>query len=173
MNEKPQLIRLSVVYDGECKLCLATVDKLRGMPIRAELTFVPLQRLIAAEVPAWPGIDDVPAIELAAQLHVTDEQGRRYSGADGVLKLLSLTPRLAWLGAIARLPGCYSIVRAVYRLVARYRYRLFGRTSCSDGVCSFNREFAEQTLTATRRAPSDGGNDESDETGSTVKITRT
>jgi len=172
MNEKPQLIRLSVVYDGECNLCLATVNKLRSMPIRAELVFVPLQRLISGEVRAWPGIDDVPSFELYAQLHVTDEQGRRYSGADGVLKLLSLTPRLAWLGAIARLPGCYGITRGIYRLVARYRYRLFGRTSCSDGVCSFNREFAEQTLTAPRRAPSDGGIDESIETEPTVKTPR-
>jgi len=151
MNSKSQLIRLSVVYDGECNLCLATVDKLRSMPIRAELTFVPLQKLIHGEVPPWPGIDDVPAAGLAAQMHVTDEQGRRYSGADGVLKLLSLTPRLSWLSAVARLPGCYGIVRGVYRLVARYRYRLFGRTSCSDGVCSLP-----------RRAPSEGGADDTD-----------
>ena len=151
MNPKTQLIKLSVVYDGECQLCLATVNKLRNMPIRAELVFIPLQKLMAAEVSPWPGIADVPVAELAAQLHVTDEQGKRYSGADGVLKLMSLTPHLAWLGAIARLPGCYSVVRGVYRLVARYRYRLFGRTSCSDGVCSLPRR------------TSDGGTDESNE----------
>lgn len=152
---KSQPIRLSVVYDGECNLCLATVDKLRRMPVRAELTFVPLQQLLSAEVPAWPGIAGVPASELAAQLHVTDEQGRRYSGADGVLKLLSLTPGLAWLSAIARLPGGRGLTRAVYRLVARYRYQLFGRTSCSDGACSLP-----------RRTPSDGGDEKSHETGS-------
>ena len=150
MSRQSQLIRLSVVYDGECNLCLATVDKLRAMPIRAQLNFVPLQRLISAEVPPWPGIAGVPPEELAAQLHVTDEQGRRYSGADGVLKLIGLTPRLAWLGAIARLPGGRAATRAIYRLVARHRYRLFGRTSCSDGECSLP-----------RRTPSDGGTDES------------
>lgn len=136
MSEKPQLIQLIVVYDGECNLCLATVDKLRGMPIRAELVFVPLQQLLLGELAPWPGIDDVPLQGLSAQLHVTDEQGNRYSGADGVLKLMSLAPRLAPLAAIGRLPGMYRIVRVLYRLVARYRYRLFGRTSCSNGVCS-------------------------------------
>jgi predicted DCC family thiol-disulfide oxidoreductase YuxK len=146
MSEKPQLIRLNVVYDGECNLCLATVDKLRNMPVRADLTFVPLQKLISGELKPWPGIHDVPPSALYAQLHVTDEQGRRFSGVDGVLKLMSLTPSMAWMAAIGRLPGFHGFSRIVYRLVARYRYRLFGRTSCSDGVCSLP-----------RRAPSDGG----------------
>lgn len=150
MADRAQLIRLTVVYDGECQLCLATVDKLRRMPIRATLTFVPLQRLISKETLPWPGIDDVPPEALAAQLHVTDEQGRRYSGADGVLKLMSLAPGLVWLSRLGRLPGMYSIVRAIYRVVARHRYRLFGRTSCSDGVCSLP-----------RRASSNGGNHDS------------
>ncbi|MBW5447889.1 DUF393 domain-containing protein [Cohnella sp. CFH 77786] len=43
MSGRPQLSRLTVVYDGECNLCLAAVDKLRKLPVRADLTFVPLQ----------------------------------------------------------------------------------------------------------------------------------
>jgi predicted DCC family thiol-disulfide oxidoreductase YuxK len=136
MKEKAQRIRLTVVYDGECNFCLATVDKLRRLPLRAELQFVPLQQLLGGVMVPWPGIDDVPLSELSAQMHVTDEQGQRYSGADGVLKLMSLTPGLSFFATLGRLPGMYGIVRTLYRLVARYRYRLFGRTSCSDGVCS-------------------------------------
>ncbi|WP_123041269.1 thiol-disulfide oxidoreductase DCC family protein [Cohnella candidum] len=143
MSEKPQLMRLIVVYDGECNLCLATVDKLRKMPVRAELTFVPLQKLVSGETKPWPGIDDVPLSALSAQLHVTDEAGKRYSGVDGVLKLLSLIPSMSGLAAIGRLPGFHGISRLLYRLVARYRYRLFGRTSCSDGVCSLPRRTPE------------------------------
>ncbi len=149
MNGKTQRIRLKVVYDGECNLCLATVDKLRRMPVKAELTFVPLQQLIGGKVAPWPGIDDVSPAELAARLHVTDEQGRRFSGADGVLKLLGLVPSLAWLAAIGRLPGCRGISRLLYRVIAKYRYRLFGRTSCSDGACSLP-----------RNKPPDGGEHE-------------
>ncbi|WP_219641328.1 DUF393 domain-containing protein [Cohnella sp. CFH 77786] len=81
----------------------------------------------------WPGIDDVPLSDLSAQSHVTDEEGRRYSGADGVLKLTSLTPSLPWLAAVARLPGLRGLTRLLYRFVARYLYRLLGRTSCSNG----------------------------------------
>ncbi|TJY41422.1 DUF393 domain-containing protein [Cohnella pontilimi] len=134
--------RLTVVYDGECNLCLATVDKLRRMPVRAELRFVPLQRLIDGQIRPWPGIDGISPAQLSAQLHVTDEQGRRFSGSDAVLKLLGLTPGLAWLAKLGALPGLRGVSRVLYRIVARYRYRLFGKTSCSDGVCSLPRPHA-------------------------------
>ncbi|WP_276352800.1 thiol-disulfide oxidoreductase DCC family protein [Cohnella caldifontis] len=143
MSSPAQLPRLTVVYDGECNLCLATVDKLRQMPVRAELTFVPLQKLIGGEVKPWAGIADVPVRSLSAQLHVTDEAGRRFSGADGVLKLLGCIPSLAWLAAIGRWPGFRTVSIVAYRLIARYRYRLFGRTSCSDGVCALPRRAPE------------------------------
>lgn len=152
-REKTQLISLRVVYDGECQLCLATVGKLKRMPVSAELTFVPLQGLISGEIEPWPGIEGVPYADLLARLHVTDEQGRKYSGADAVLKLMSHTRSMAWLAAIGRLPGLRAVSRLVYRLVARYRYRLFGRTSCSDGVCSLP-----------RRTPNDGGDHDSSRT---------
>jgi predicted DCC family thiol-disulfide oxidoreductase YuxK len=145
-TEPGNIPRLTIVYDEECNLCLATVDKLKRMPVRANLTFVPLQRLIAGEVEPWPGIDQVTPHELSAQLHVTDDAGRRFSGSDAVMKLLSLVPSLAWLARIGTLPAFRGISRNAYRIVARYRYRLFGRTSCSDGVCSLPRP-----------APSDGG----------------
>lgn len=144
MNDRPQLPRLTVVYDGECHLCLAAVDKLRRVPVRAELTFVPLQSIASGEVKPWRGIDDVPVSELSAQLHVTDERGLRFSGADGVLKLMSLAAGLAWLAALGKLPGLRRIVKAAYRLAARHRYRLFGRISCSDGVCSLPRRISER-----------------------------
>lgn len=127
--------KLTVVYDGTCNLCLATVDKLRRMPNRAELTFVSLQSLISGEVKPWAGIDGVSYEELMAQLHVTDSQGRRFSGPEGVLLLMRNVPYLSWLSRLGSLPGMRGIVRALYRLIARYRYRLFGQTSCSDGVC--------------------------------------
>ncbi|MDB4866780.1 MAG: hypothetical protein JWR03_1113 [Cohnella sp.] len=153
MNTKlGNICRLTVVYDGECNLCLATVDKLKRMPVRAELKFVPLQKLIRGEIAPWPGIDQVSPHELSAQLHVTDEQGRRFSGSAAVLKLMSLIPSLSWLAKLGGLPGLRGISRMTYRIVARYRYRLFGRTSCSDGVCSLPRPI-----------PSDGGEHDSSE----------
>jgi len=124
-------------------MCTATVDRLRRMPVRAELSFVPLQKLAAGEIAPWPGIEDVPVSALSAQLHVTDEAGGRFSGADGVFRLLECVPSLAWLAAVGRMPGFRAVARAAYRLVARYRYRLFGRTSCSDGVCSLPRRTKE------------------------------
>lgn len=132
LSSKP---KLTVVYDGQCNLCLATVDRLKSMPNRAQLTFVSLQSLISGEVAPWPGISDVSLTQLFAQMHVTDEQGRRHSGHEGLLLLMRYVPSLAWLGYLGGLPGLRSIVHMIYRIVARYRYRLFGKTDCSDGVC--------------------------------------
>ncbi|BBI32555.1 thiol-disulfide oxidoreductase DCC family protein [Cohnella abietis] len=140
---KPQL---TVVYDGQCKLCLATVDKLKNLPIRAQLTFVSLQSLISGQVKIWPGIEDVTLDELSAQMHVTDEQGRRFSGSEGLLFLMRQIPSLSWLGRLGALPGFNGLIRLIYRIVARYRYRLFGKIACSDGVCEIP-----------QRAQEDGG----------------
>jgi predicted DCC family thiol-disulfide oxidoreductase YuxK len=134
----------TVVYDGECKLCMATVQKLRHLPVRAELIFVPLQALISGQIKPWPGIDDVAPAALAAQMHVTDGDGRRYSGSEAMLKLLRLIPSLAWVGVIGGWPGFRSVSRLLYKLIARYRYRLFGQTSCSDGVCQLPRPILPQ-----------------------------
>ncbi|MFC5700479.1 thiol-disulfide oxidoreductase DCC family protein [Cohnella faecalis] len=131
--------KLTLVYDGECNLCLAAVDKIKSMKVRANVTFVPLQALVNGKLQPWPGIADVPLDELAGQMHVTDESGRRHSGSDGVLLLLRHVPSLAWLGVLGNIPGLRGISRLAYRIVARNRYRLFGRASCSDGVCSLPR----------------------------------
>lgn len=137
--------RLTLVYDGECNLCLATVDKLRRMNVRAHVTFVPLQELLGGARAPWPGIDDVPLEELAAQMHVTDEAGRRYSGSDGILFLLRHVPSLSWLAVIGGLPGFRRLSGLLYRQIAKHRYRLFGRASCSDGACSLPRPLVAES----------------------------
>jgi predicted DCC family thiol-disulfide oxidoreductase YuxK len=127
--------KLTVVYDGQCNLCLATVDRLKQLPSRAKLSFIPLQKIASGEIAPWPGISEVPYGQLVSQMHVTDERGHRYSGHEGVLLLLRHVPSLAWLGWLGGLPGLRGIARLLYRTAARYRYQLFGKTDCSDGVC--------------------------------------
>jgi len=149
LREKPQLPRLKVVYDSECQLCLAAVEKLGKMKLKAELTFVPLQRLINGEERPWPGVEELSPAELAAQMHVTDEHGNRYSGAEGALELLRHAPALAWLAWAGRLPGLRGLSRLAYRAIANYRYRLFGRSDCRNGACLMPRQ----------NSPDGGGHD--------------
>ncbi|MCC3376930.1 thiol-disulfide oxidoreductase DCC family protein [Cohnella sp. REN36] len=127
---------LTVVYDGECNLCLATVAKLQTLRTRSEIRYATLQSLEEGSIPSWPAIAHVPAERLAAQLHVTDEAGRLYGGSEAVMRLLQEVPSLRWLAVLGGLPGMKGVSRALYRLIARHRYRLFGRTPiCADGVC--------------------------------------
>jgi len=131
---------LTVVYDGECNLCLATAAKLQQIDTDATLKWVTLQSLLSGETPAWPAIAEVPPSKLAAQMHVTDDEGRLYGGSDAVLRLLREVRSLRWLAVLGELPGLRGMSRLLYRFVARYRYRLFGKNeSCADGVCSLPR----------------------------------
>ncbi|CAI6082430.1 thiol-disulfide oxidoreductase DCC family protein [Cohnella sp. JJ-181] len=128
---------LTVYYDGECNLCLSAVARMKRLRTRSELRFVPLQTAsaeLAAE--AASGATDKDAGHLS-QMLVKDETGGTVTGgSEAVMLLLRDVPRLAWLGRLGSLPGLRGISRAAYRLIAKYRYRLFGRSeSCKDGSC--------------------------------------
>lgn len=139
MNKAATNAQLLVVYDGECNLCLATVAKLRQMPSRATLGFVPLQQLLSGEAEMPAALAALPPAELAGQMHVVDAAGHRSSGSDGILLLMRHSPSLIWLGRLGSWPGFRVVSRLLYKLVAKHRYRLFGKTDCSDGVCSLPR----------------------------------
>nr|WP_273385297.1 DUF393 domain-containing protein [Cohnella zeiphila] len=132
---------MKVVYDGECNLCLATAAKLRAIRTESRLEWIALQSLASGETPAWPAIAGIPPERLAAQLHVTDEAGRLYGGPEAVMRLLKDVPSLKWLGVVGSWPGFRSLSGWLYRLIARYRYQLFGRKdACDKGVCALPRK---------------------------------
>ncbi|WP_438444295.1 thiol-disulfide oxidoreductase DCC family protein [Gorillibacterium sp. sgz5001074] len=129
-SQQPESLLL--LYDGECNLCLATVEKLRRIRTTAQLHMQPLQTADPAQLP--PGTSPE---ELLAELHLIDGQGRVYRGAASVVRILQTVPALAWLAPLYRVPGLRSLTDAVYRLIARHRYRLFGKSEagCSTGAC--------------------------------------
>jgi Uncharacterized protein conserved in bacteria len=128
---------LIALYDGQCNLCLATMDKLRKLDSQEPVEWVSIQAYQRGEYRALPALTNVPAEQLMAQMHVIDSSGRLYSGSEGVMRLLRNVRSLRWIGAIGEWPGFRGISRLIYKLVARNRYRLFGKNdSCADGVCS-------------------------------------
>jgi predicted DCC family thiol-disulfide oxidoreductase YuxK len=119
--------RLTVLYDGECRLCASSKARLERWKSADRLRFVPIQspeaRLLAP---------DVPEAELRGAMHVL-EDGRVWSGADGWFRLMRLAPlRLRWIGWVT--PRW--IARPVYRWVARNRYQWFGKVGCAEGACA-------------------------------------
>lgn len=101
-----------VIYDGECRFCLACVAWLRP---RVDV------RWVAAS--AWPdGRAGISPEQLASALHaVTGDQVE--AGAGAVAAALAAA-HSAWLRRLAwaiRLPGLRTGAEAVYRLVADHR----------------------------------------------------
>lgn len=133
--------KLYVVYDGHCNLCLASVARLKELKTNADLHFVQIQQMEAAgeEQKLVPGIRQMKHEELYEKIHVADENGQLFAGADGIIRILRTVKGLRWLSALYRIPGMKRLADRMYRFVANRRYEWFGSTeqSCSDSGCEW------------------------------------
>jgi predicted DCC family thiol-disulfide oxidoreductase YuxK len=131
--------QLIVLYDGNCVLCLKSIEGLSKLPTTVPLKLLPLQQADVSEL----FHDAVSVDDLLAQIHVIERHGeaqRVFRGPDAIIRILRTVPSLAWLEKFYRLPGCRSIASLLYRLIAKYRYRLFGKTDeCDSGACQIHR----------------------------------
>ena len=120
MNEGPL-----VLYDGVCGLCNHTVQFLLKRDRAEALRFAPLQGETISELRnRHPIPDDLSTFVLL-------DDGEMYLRSSAFVRLVRYLPypwklfRIAWI--IPR-----PIRDLLYRLVARYRYRLFGeKDACS------------------------------------------
>lgn len=115
----------TLVYDGDCGICQASVDLLA----RAGST--------AVAVPSWRWVGDHPehaelctttVLLVAPDGSVAVEE----SAVAGVLR--TTRAPLRWLAPLLTLPGVRLLSRTVYRAVSRNRARLskaIGRDACS------------------------------------------
>ncbi|HTG69177.1 MAG TPA: DUF393 domain-containing protein [Candidatus Udaeobacter sp.] len=131
--------KLYIIYDGHCNLCLASVAKLKGLNSNADLHYVQIQQLEASvetEQPI-PLFRQLNYAELYEKMHVIDEKGQLFAGADGVIRILRTVKGLRWLSAFYRIPGMKRAADHIYRFVADRRYDWFGSTeqSCSIHGC--------------------------------------
>ena len=121
-----------LLYDGRCGLCARSVQfVLRHERASRRLRFATLQgphgARALATYPALRGVDSVVWLEPS----VDGAAPRVLVRSDAVLAVLRhLGGGWAWLARIGRLMPRVSR-NALYGIVARYRYRLFGHdTSC-------------------------------------------
>jgi predicted DCC family thiol-disulfide oxidoreductase YuxK len=119
---------LTVVYDGHCRLCVGTTDRLKRWASADRMTFVPLEDPRARAL-----LPDRSDAELQGQMHVLEE-GRVYAGADGWFRLMRRAPLWsAWIGRVTP----RALARPVYGWIAKNRYRWFGR-ACEEGSCALH-----------------------------------
>ena len=104
-----------VFYDAHCRICTGFVNRLRRPLVRRGYLPVPLQR---GWVQARLGLTPQRALD---EMRVLTATGEILGGADA---LVHLTERIWWtwpFAALAHIPGARSVLRAIYRFVARRR----------------------------------------------------
>ncbi len=119
----PPRERPLMLYDGECGFCQRWAR--RGEQIAGrKVDFVPYQQA-ASRFPEIPEVDFLQAVQLI------ECDGRVYSGAEAVVRVLAMRPvlrGLRWLYDYLPGFGCFS--EWLYRAIARNRARGCTPNSC-------------------------------------------
>ncbi len=125
-------LRDTVLYDGHCRFCTASIDTLRRLDGRGRLRYLSLHDpSVANDFP------DLSSDQMMKEMWIGTRDGRRYPGADAIKYLSRKLPILYPLAPIMHFPGMMPICRIVYRWIARNRYRIAGK-NCDEGTCSIH-----------------------------------
>ncbi len=109
-----------ILFDGVCVFCSRWVQFIVARDKAARFRFTPIQSAYGARLAQALGIDaDHP--DTNAVVH----GGVAYYKSDGALTVLSCLPGWSWARALFAVPR--SLRDAVYNVVAKNRYRIFGK----------------------------------------------
>lgn len=115
-----------VVYDGDCRVCRALVERLDALDTRDRFDAVPYQDETVRRALSFIPPD---AFEDALQLVAPD--GRNWEGAAAVEVILAGLPATGWASPLFRVPGVRPLARKSYRAFAGNRHRLGCGEHCS------------------------------------------
>jgi predicted DCC family thiol-disulfide oxidoreductase YuxK len=113
--------QVTVCYDGTCELCSESVARVRSVYHGRRIRWVPYQD-VATELPE--AADQLQGRDLASAIHVIDPDGTVHAGADAILTIAEIVPRLQVFARLGRLPVIRHLVEPMYGLIARHRHRL-------------------------------------------------
>lgn len=120
--------RYTLLFDGNCRICTSQAELVARYD--AVHRIEPLDTNTPEARARFPQVTPAAA---RRELHVVAPDGTLYRGPEAVRETLLRLPRLRLLGQFMRLPGVMLLARPIYRLVARNRYLLGGRTAACDG----------------------------------------
>jgi predicted DCC family thiol-disulfide oxidoreductase YuxK len=129
MVELPRSSECLLIYDGRCRMCVTAksgIERLTGE--QRELRMIPYQ---SEEAKRLLGVQYHGGRPEAAFLVKSD--GTIASGLDAFLPLLPGLKGGRWLAKLFAIPLVKPLAHRIYRLVARYRYRLFGEVTLDRG----------------------------------------
>ncbi len=123
----------TLLYDGHCRLCSRAARQFRRLDRTGSVTLLSFR-----EQGALAAFPMVSAARCERALQFVRRDGQVFEGAEAIVQVL----QGRWFGVLARvyyLPGLRQAVDWLYRLVARHRFRIAGR-SCPDGSCALHLE---------------------------------
>ena len=123
---------LTVLYDGNCGLCRASVERLRRMDRGSRVAQLNLHDPEATI--RFPQVDREEAMRL---MLAVDSRGRVFSGADAWARIGLALPGWNLVAWLLLVPGIHSIARLIYAWIARNRYR-WNKDLCEDGSCGLH-----------------------------------
>ena len=109
-----------ILYDGVCVFCSRWVRFVATRDAAARFRFTPIQSPYGTRLAQAFGIDPNDP-DTNAVIH----GGAAYFKSDGALTVLSHLPRWRWTRALLFIPR--PLRDTVYNLIARNRYRIFGK----------------------------------------------
>lgn len=124
----------TAIYDGYCVICKQTKKIVNALDWLNRVEFLDLHNWTEVEK-RYPQLNFEQAM---GQMHVVTGDGQLMGGFEGVRRLLRDLPLGFPLWLVLQLPGMNWVGNAVYRFVARNRYKInkfFGAPVCEDGTC--------------------------------------
>ena len=128
------MAKLTVLYDGGCNLCRASVARVRRIDPRGLIELVDLHDPGARS--RFPQVDFEEAMRL---MQAVDRAGRVYSGADAWARIGLALPGWNLMDWLLLVPGIHFVAQRFYGWIARNRYR-WNREICADGTCALHVE---------------------------------
>jgi len=126
--------KLTVLYDGACNLCRASVARVRRMDPSGRIELLDLHD--ASVSTRFPQVNFEEAMRL---MQAVNPAGRVYSGADAWARIGLALPGWSLLAWLLLVPGIHFVAKHFYGWVARNRYR-WNRDLCADGTCALHVE---------------------------------
>lgn len=123
---------VTVLYDGECELCRASVARVQQLDREHRIEFVDLHDPNVGA--RFPQVDQQKAL-LAMQAITSD--GQVTFGADAWATIFLTLPRWHWLGHLLQVPVIRRFARRFYGWVARNRYH-WNRNACAGDSCALH-----------------------------------
>jgi predicted DCC family thiol-disulfide oxidoreductase YuxK len=122
---------MTVLFDGNCPFCSRSAHAIQQTFGKERIALCDFQQ--AGALDAYPAVTRDAAV---AKMHVVMPDGRVYAGAEAFARIAISVPLAGWPAWLYYVPGVKQIADATYALVAKYRYRLFGRkATCDTGTC--------------------------------------